>query len=92
MAKSSGIEREIRIEGNITKRNSKAAFDIKPAPGVQDDEIQSDPGSARAQTAVSKEEIAKRAFALFEARGREHGHDLDDWLQAERELEGIDLA
>jgi Protein of unknown function (DUF2934) len=74
----------------MAKRNPKAAFDIKPAPGVQDDEIQSDPGSARAQTAaVSKEEIAKRAFALFEARGREHGHDLDDWLQAERELEGI---
>lgn len=34
------------------------------------------------------DEIAKRAYELFEARGREHGHDLDDWLQAERQLRG----
>jgi hypothetical protein len=35
---------------------------------------------------VLDSEIALRAFALYCARGREHGHDLDDWLQAEREL------
>lgn len=32
------------------------------------------------------EAIAQRAFELFLARGREHGHDLEDWLQAEREF------
>jgi hypothetical protein len=32
------------------------------------------------------EAIAKRAYELFLARGGENGHDLDDWLQAEREL------
>jgi hypothetical protein len=32
------------------------------------------------------EEIARRAYQLFEQRGREHGHDWDDWFQAEREL------
>ena len=31
-------------------------------------------------------DIARRAYELYEARGREHGHDIDDWLQAEREL------
>jgi hypothetical protein len=30
--------------------------------------------------------IARRAHELFEARGGEHGHDADDWLQAEHEL------
>jgi hypothetical protein len=30
--------------------------------------------------------IRKRAFQLFEARGRRSGHELDDWLQAEREV------
>jgi len=35
---------------------------------------------------ISQEEIAQRAYALYEARGREDGHDLDDWLEAEREL------
>lgn len=32
------------------------------------------------------EEIAKRAYAIFLARGGKHGHDRDDWLQAEYEL------
>lgn len=30
--------------------------------------------------------IARRAHELFEIRGREHGHDLEDWLRAESEL------
>ena len=32
------------------------------------------------------ERIRTRAYALYELRGREDGHDLDDWLQAEAEL------
>jgi hypothetical protein len=32
------------------------------------------------------EEIAQRAYAFYEARGRENGHDLADWLHAEDEL------
>jgi Protein of unknown function (DUF2934) len=32
--------------------------------------------------------IERRAFELFLARGGRHGHDLDDWLQAEREFLG----
>jgi hypothetical protein len=35
----------------------------------------------------SQEEIRRRAFAIHIERGRIHGCDLDDWLQAERELE-----
>jgi hypothetical protein len=31
--------------------------------------------------------IRQRAYELFEARGRDEGRDLDDWLQAERELQ-----
>jgi HSP20 family molecular chaperone IbpA len=31
-------------------------------------------------------QLAKRAFQLFEERGCEHGHDLDDWFKAEAEL------
>jgi hypothetical protein len=32
------------------------------------------------------EAIECRAFELFLARGGRHGHDLDDWFQAEREF------
>lgn len=31
-------------------------------------------------------QIQVRAHELFEQRGREEGHDLDDWLQAEAEV------
>ena len=31
-------------------------------------------------------DIARRAHDLYLTRGREHGHDVEDWLQAEREL------
>lgn len=30
--------------------------------------------------------IAARAYELFVARGGGHGHDLEDWLQAESEV------
>ena len=36
---------------------------------------------------MTDRDIARRAYELYEKRGREHGHDLDDWLQAERELQ-----
>ncbi len=32
------------------------------------------------------EQIARRAYSLFLARGGSHGHHDEDWLQAEREL------
>ena len=38
------------------------------------------------QVAVTENEIARRAYQLYLSRGREDGSDLDDWLQAEREL------
>jgi HSP20 family protein len=30
--------------------------------------------------------VARRAYGYFEARGREFGHDLEDWFRAESEL------
>jgi hypothetical protein len=33
--------------------------------------------------------IAQRAYERYEARGREDGHDMDDWFEAERELSGV---
>jgi hypothetical protein len=35
---------------------------------------------------VPETEIARRAYELYEQRGGAHGHDIDDWLLAEREL------
>jgi DUF2934 family protein len=33
-----------------------------------------------------EQEIRNRAYELFEARGREEGHELADWLRAEGEI------
>lgn len=35
-----------------------------------------------------EEEIRRLAFELYVERGREDGHDLDDWLHAEAEVKG----
>jgi hypothetical protein len=32
------------------------------------------------------DQVSRRAYDLYLARGGEHGRDLDDWTQAEREL------
>lgn len=34
----------------------------------------------------SPDEISDLAYRYWEERGREHGHDREDWLRAEREL------
>jgi len=37
------------------------------------------------------DDVARRAYHLYEERGREHGRDRDDWFQAERELRWLAL-
>ncbi len=33
-----------------------------------------------------QEEIRRRAYEFYEQRGRESGHELEDWLRAEEEV------
>ena len=35
-----------------------------------------------------QEQIRVRAYDIYVQRGRNEGHDIDDWLQAEAELTG----
>ncbi len=37
-------------------------------------------------TSELPEQIRRRAYELYEQRGRDDGHELDDWLQAESEV------
>ena len=37
-----------------------------------------------------EEQIRQRAYGLYEARGSKDGHALDDWLQAETEILGME--
>jgi len=36
----------------------------------------------------SENSIRLRAFEIYEERGREEGHDVEDWIKAESELLG----
>ncbi|HEX8892308.1 MAG TPA: DUF2934 domain-containing protein [Terriglobales bacterium] len=42
-----------------------------------------DTGGRFAPTQV---EISKLAYSLYESRGRQDGHDIEDWLAAEQQL------
>ena len=44
------------------------------------------PESLLHPASVTDSDVARRAYELFLARGSEHGHDMDDWTAAEREL------
>jgi hypothetical protein len=42
------------------------------------------PGTSTAQ--IPQDKIAQRAYEKWLKRGRTHGHDLQDWMEAEAEL------
>jgi len=42
--------------------------------------------SSKPERSITDEQIRTRAFELYQQRGAETGKDLDDWLQAEKEL------
>ena len=46
----------------------------------------------RKNTEALQGEIARRAYELYEARGCVDGFDVEDWLQAERDIVGSTQA
>jgi hypothetical protein len=58
---------------------SKAASRIVFLSDIEEEE--------RRHSVPTSEEIRQRAFEIYIERGRVHGSDLDDWMQAERELQ-----
>ncbi|MFL5318601.1 MAG: DUF2934 domain-containing protein [Myxococcaceae bacterium] len=46
----------------------------------------STPSQPQRNTFIDRAQTEQRAYELFLARGSQHGHDVEDWLQAEREV------
>jgi DUF2934 family protein len=42
-----------------------------------------------AESNITEAQIALRAYEFFIQEGFTHGHDVDHWLRAERELKGV---
>ena len=59
---------------------------VRPGSDVTDSPRASVPGAEAVADQVGSSEVARRAYELYESRGGEHGHDWDDWLQAEHEV------
>jgi hypothetical protein len=60
-----------------TTRSKKAAF----TPATESTALQ-----AAQSNGNMEEAIRIRAYQLFEQRGRTHGHDVEDWFQAQAEI------
>jgi hypothetical protein len=41
---------------------------------------------------IENQQIELRAYELYEQRGREDGHDVEDWLQAQAEVSAVQGA
>ena len=54
-----------------------------------DDVVQA-PGAAVPGFESRLNRIARRAHEIYEARGGEHGKAMEDWLQAEREIDATE--
>ena len=50
------------------------------------------PSQDRETSLVTRDAIAQRAYTLYVARGCEDGHDVEDWFNAERELQEANNA
>ncbi|NGZ11277.1 MAG: DUF2934 domain-containing protein [Nitrospira sp. LK70] len=61
----------------IPKRDARTVTTAADSPNGSDDQ--------------HHRRIAAVAFALYERRGRQDGHDLDDWLAAEQQILLVDI-
>ena len=65
----------------------------KPTNGASDQPKPRRPATKKPNGATnggaSSEDVARRAYEIYESRGRQHGSALDHWLEAERQLKSV---
>jgi len=66
------------------KRNGSAEAQVAPT--------QARAGEVPVGDSARCEEIRRHAYEIYLANGEQPGRELDDWFQAERELEGAMLS
>jgi DUF2934 family protein len=80
------------ISNNPVTRTKEMSMSSKPkriaSAEPQTASTQAETGKVSVGNAASDEEIRLRAYGIYLERGEQLGRELDDWLQAERELEG----
>jgi hypothetical protein len=75
---------------SATRSNSPVIAESTPAtvklPAGRNEIVKPALVAAKPASAPTAEQIARRAYELYLARGRANGSDVQDWIQAEREL------
>ncbi len=88
MAKSPRTGENRGRRASDKRRATEEQVAAPPRPATASGDTRSATVRPAGANGVTKEEIAARAYQLFVARGGTHGYDIEDWLQAERELLG----
>jgi hypothetical protein len=65
--------------------SSKPKSNRDPEPQATSTQLET--GEVSAGNSARTEEIRRRAYEIYLERGKQSGHDVDDWLEAEQELE-----
>jgi hypothetical protein len=82
----------VRVDQDTYDRNNKETGVSSKATTMQSVKPEIDPDTKvpeelPVETPPSHVEIARRAYEIHVERGSDAGHDLDDWLRAEHELQ-----
>ena len=70
-------------------KNSKGTTKPRKAPAKKASILTMEPNGSRSSSAsrpVAHDEVAQLAHRYWAERGRQHGHDVEDWFRAEQEL------
>jgi hypothetical protein len=71
-----------------SKNRSTDPSPMPPAPPVQEPHGSAETPVTDPDVLPRERRIAERAYGLFLERGRAEGGDIDDWLEAERQVDG----
>ena len=69
----------------MAKRTDQGSIANDESTRVERDELKR-PDERGGEREIDQERISGRAYERYVERGREDGRDLDDWLEAKREL------
>jgi hypothetical protein len=80
------------INNNPVTKTGEMSMSSRPkgneSAKLQAASTQADTPEASVGNLANDEDIRRRAYEIYRERGEQPDHDLDDWLQAERELQG----
>ena len=85
----------VAISSRRTTNSQARRPERAPRPVKETDEARASRDIARESAAIypdtfdtppSPDEIATEAYCIYCERGQEQGHDIDDWIEAERRL------